>query len=76
MAIDLQDRLVEDSERAWTNENIDSVALKHFPNINRDEALQRPILFSNWLSKNYIPVDREVTQFTPLFRDLPFESTL
>merc|ERR1712035_123968 len=42
-----------------TNENIDSVGLKHFPNINRDEALARPILFSNWLSKNYIPVDRE-----------------
>ena len=54
-----QDRLVDDSERKWTNENIDSVALKHFPNINREEALGRPILFSNWLSKNYIPVDRE-----------------
>lgn len=54
-----QDRLVDDTERQWTNENIDSVALKHFPNINRDQALERPILFSNWLSKNYIPVDRE-----------------
>lgn len=54
-----QDRLVDDAERQWTNENIDSVALKHFPNINRDDALGRPILFSNWLSKNYIPVDRE-----------------
>lgn len=54
-----QDRLVDDEERKWTNDNIDSVGLKHFPNINRDEALARPILFSNWLSKNYIPVDRE-----------------
>lgn len=35
------------------------VALKHFPNINKEEALGRPILFSNWLSKDYIPVDRE-----------------
>ena len=56
-----QDRLVDDTERQWTNQNIDSVALKHFPNINREEALGRPILFSNWLSesKNYISVDRE-----------------
>lgn len=30
-----QDRLVEDSEREWTNENIDAVALKHFPTIDR-----------------------------------------
>jgi len=25
------DRLVHDNERQWTNENIDEVALKHFP---------------------------------------------
>ena len=45
--------------RTWTNTNIDEVALKHFPNADRDKALGRPILFSNWLSKNYIPVGRE-----------------
>ncbi|ODM96402.1 Dynein heavy chain, cytoplasmic [Orchesella cincta] len=54
-----QDRLVWDDERQWTNENIDVVALKHFPTINRHEALERPILYSNWLSKDYVPVDRE-----------------
>ena len=48
-----------DEERRWTEENVDSTALKHFPNINRDEALGRPILYSCWLSKDYIPVDRE-----------------
>ena len=37
---------------------VDEVALKHFPNIDRDEALQRPILYSNWLSKDYVPVNR------------------
>lgn len=42
---------MEDEERRWTDENIDSVALKHFPNINREKALNRPILYSNWLSK-------------------------
>ncbi|XP_050295050.1 dynein heavy chain, cytoplasmic isoform X2 [Anthonomus grandis grandis] len=54
-----QDRLVENAERQWTNENIDSVALKHFPSANCEKALERPILYSNWLSKDYMPVDRE-----------------
>ena len=51
--------MVEEEERVWTNTNIDSVAGKHFPNIDREKALGRPILFSNWLSKNYIPVARD-----------------
>uniref|UniRef100_A0A8C7FDQ8 Cytoplasmic dynein 1 heavy chain 1 n=1 Tax=Oncorhynchus kisutch TaxID=8019 RepID=A0A8C7FDQ8_ONCKI len=51
--------LVEDEERRWTDENIDMVALKHFPNIDREKALNRPILYSNWLSKDYIPVEQE-----------------
>ncbi|RUS77140.1 hypothetical protein EGW08_015096 [Elysia chlorotica] len=54
-----QDRLIEDEERHWTDENVDATALKHFPSINQHEALARPILFSKWLSKDYMPVDRE-----------------
>ncbi|ELK01220.1 Cytoplasmic dynein 1 heavy chain 1, partial [Pteropus alecto] len=54
-----QDRLVGDEERRWTDENIDMVALKHFPNIDKERATSRPILYSNWLSKDYIPVDQE-----------------
>lgn len=54
-----QDRLVEDSERRWTNENIDVVATKHFPSVDREKALERPILYSNWLSKDYVPVNRQ-----------------
>ncbi|GLV39725.1 Dynein heavy chain 64C [Carabus blaptoides fortunei] len=54
-----QDRLVEESERRWTNENIDAVAMKHFPSADMDRALVRPILYSNWLSKDYVPVKRE-----------------
>ncbi|XP_012938795.1 cytoplasmic dynein 1 heavy chain 1 [Aplysia californica] len=54
-----QDRLIEDEERLWTDQNVDATALKHFPSINREEALSRPILFSKWLSKDYMPVDRE-----------------
>jgi dynein heavy chain 1 len=55
-----QDRLVTEEEKQWTDDNIDMAALQHFPTVNRDEALTRPILFSNWTSRNYIPVDREV----------------
>jgi dynein heavy chain 1 len=55
-----QDRLVAEEEKHWTDENIDATAMTHFPTINKDEALVRPILFSNWTSKYYIPVDREV----------------
>ena len=54
-----QDRLVEDDERKWTDETVRRIALEHFPNIDDDTALRGPILYSNWLSKNYVPVDRE-----------------
>ncbi|XP_076178666.1 dynein heavy chain, cytoplasmic isoform X5 [Ptiloglossa arizonensis] len=54
-----QDRLVEDSERAWTNKNIDTVAMRHFIDVDKKKALTRPILYSNWLSKDYVPVNRQ-----------------
>ncbi|CAH8501365.1 unnamed protein product [Schistosoma guineensis] len=53
-----QDRLIEESERQWTDMNIDEVAIKYFPTIDRAVALQRPILFSNWLSKDYSSVEQ------------------
>ena len=52
---------VED-ETTWTDENINVTALEHFPSTNRNEALSRPILFSNWTSKNYVSVDRDVLE--------------
>ena len=54
-----QDRLVAEDERKWTDETVQRVALEHFPSINEDAALKGPILYSNWLSKNYVPVERE-----------------
>ncbi|KAJ3032718.1 hypothetical protein HDV00_007194 [Rhizophlyctis rosea] len=54
-----QDRLVTQEERQWTDDMLDQIALKHFPNLDRQEALARPILFSNWLTKDYTPVQRE-----------------
>lgn len=57
---------MEDEERRWTDENIDMVALKHFPNIDKERAMSRPILYSNWLSK----VTRPCSQPCPLLCDL------
>lgn len=54
-----QDRLVAEDEKSWTNELVDSIAAEHFPNVDLNEALARPILYSNWTSRHYIPVDRE-----------------
>ena len=53
------DRLVTEEERAWTNANVDEVALKHFPNIDRAAALARPILYSNWMTRDYVAVARD-----------------
>jgi dynein heavy chain 1 len=39
-----QDRLVADDEREWTEMKIDEVARAHFPSVDCDTALQRPIL--------------------------------
>ncbi|KAL8769492.1 MAG: hypothetical protein Q9209_004553 [Squamulea sp. 1 TL-2023] len=54
-----QDRLVSEDERQWTRSSVNRIALEHFPNIDETAALQGPILYSNWLSKHYIPVERE-----------------
>ncbi|KHJ86169.1 ATPase family protein, partial [Oesophagostomum dentatum] len=55
-----QDRLVTDEERLWTDELVDSTAEKYFGGAcSVKEALRRPLLYSCWLSKNYVPVTRE-----------------
>jgi dynein heavy chain 1 len=54
-----QDRLVAESEKTWTDELIDQTAASHFPNLNVADVLARPILYSNWTSRNYVPVDRD-----------------
>lgn len=60
-----QDRLVDDVDRKWTDENIDRVAERNFPGVDVRKALVRPILYSNWLTKNYMPVSREqLREFT------------
>lgn len=54
-----QDRLVAEEERQWTDEAVRRIALDFFPTLDEQKALGGPILFSNWLSKNYVPVERE-----------------
>lgn len=54
-----QDRLVAEEERAWTSDVVRRIALEHFPTIDEEQALKGPILYSNWLSRNYSPVDQE-----------------
>ncbi|KAI9713200.1 MAG: Dynein heavy chain, cytoplasmic [Bogoriella megaspora] len=53
------DRLVAEDERKWTDDHVKQIALEHFPVVDQEQALGGPILFSNWLSKNYVSVGRE-----------------
>eukprot|EP01129_Flabellula_baltica_P006002 TRINITY_DN2210_c0_g1_i2.p1 TRINITY_DN2210_c0_g1~~TRINITY_DN2210_c0_g1_i2.p1 ORF type:complete len:4545 (+),score=1094.61 TRINITY_DN2210_c0_g1_i2:1851-13637(+) len=53
-----QDRLVTKPECEWTDEKINEIAAEYFVNME-DDALERPILFSDWITKDYQPVDRE-----------------
>ncbi len=53
------DRLVDAEERGWTTDMVRRIALQYFPRADVDNALQGPILFSNWLSRNYVSVEQE-----------------
>ena len=53
------DRLVFPEELKWTEKKIDEAAEKHFPGADTTTALQRPILFSSWMNKHYVPVELE-----------------
>lgn len=53
------DRLAKDAERAWTHELLHDVAYKYFLNVDLNTALKMPILYSNWLTKDYLPVDKD-----------------
>jgi dynein heavy chain 1 len=59
-----QDRLVSDDERQWTDNLLDRIVKEHFPAVNHKQALQRPILFSSWLTRAYTSVDEKtITSF-------------
>jgi dynein heavy chain 1 len=45
-----EDRIVKDEEKEWCEKLVDQIAVDCFPNINL-QCLDRPILFTNYLSK-------------------------
>ena len=53
-----QDRLVQPDEKEWCDKLVDEVAQNCFPSC-KSTALERPILFTTYLSKNYITVELE-----------------
>ncbi|KAI1728166.1 dynein heavy chain and region d6 of dynein motor domain-containing protein [Ditylenchus destructor] len=54
------DRLVQEEERDWTDELVDEIAKKYFAAAcNLQEALKRPMLYSCWLTRHYMPVSHE-----------------
>ena len=53
------DRLVGEEDRAWCSNQIDEVAKKWFAGVDFDEALQRPLFYTTWLSKETKRVERD-----------------
>jgi dynein heavy chain 1 len=54
-----QDRLVTEDEHVWTENLLLDVASKHFPNVDVSKCCATPILYSNFLSRRYAPVNRD-----------------
>jgi dynein heavy chain 1, cytosolic len=53
------DRLVEESDRHWCCEKIDSIARSRFAGVDFEVALKRPMFFTSWLSKDTRRVERD-----------------
>ena len=47
------DRLVYKEEQDWCEKLVDEVAKKCFPTCDQ-KALERPVLFSTYINKNYV----------------------
>eukprot|EP01041_Mallomonas_annulata_P000303 gene303-544_t len=53
------DRLISDEEKQWCNAQIDEVASIHFPGVDTEKCLVRPMLYSNWIQKCYQSVKQD-----------------
>jgi dynein heavy chain 1 len=53
------DRLVTDEERQWCEEKLEEIANINFAGADVAEAMKKPILFSNWMTKTYTSVGQE-----------------
>ena len=54
-----EDRLVTDEEKEWCQVAVDKIAKENFPAVQLKTVLQRPILFSTYLTKTYKSVELE-----------------
>jgi len=64
-----RDRLVEPSERQWTDEMFDETARRHFGSVvensssssssSPSKVLERPVMFTHWINKRYQSVGLE-----------------
>ncbi|ODQ67358.1 hypothetical protein NADFUDRAFT_21086 [Nadsonia fulvescens var. elongata DSM 6958] len=54
------DRLVYADEKKWSEDMLSNIAQCHFMNADLSIALSKPILYSNWLTKNYLPIEKDV----------------
>ncbi|XP_049850938.1 dynein heavy chain, cytoplasmic-like [Schistocerca gregaria] len=54
-----QDRLVAKEERDWMDEELDATVRRHFLGADCEVVLERPILFSDWLTGRYESVSGE-----------------
>ncbi|KAL7667891.1 hypothetical protein ACOME3_008618 [Neoechinorhynchus agilis] len=55
-----RDRLVFQHERDWMDQLINEIAKKYFgQGVDVDAALKRPILYSDWMSRRYCPVNQD-----------------
>jgi dynein heavy chain 1, cytosolic len=54
-----EDRLVHPHEKEWCNKTLDQVANRTFPTCDSHRALERPILYTNFLNKQYVSVKQD-----------------
>ena len=47
-----QDRLVTDEDRQWCDNKLREVATKYFKEVDLSKALQKPIMYTNWLTNS------------------------
>ena len=53
-----QDRLVAEDEREWAAAAITKIMRQYFPTVDLEQCLAGPLLFCNWLSKDYVQVEQ------------------
>eukprot|EP01063_Lacrimia_lanifica_P037885 TRINITY_DN7923_c0_g2_i1.p1 TRINITY_DN7923_c0_g2~~TRINITY_DN7923_c0_g2_i1.p1 ORF type:complete len:2747 (+),score=1343.32 TRINITY_DN7923_c0_g2_i1:292-8241(+) len=54
-----RDRLVLDEEKEWCDQQVDQAFRDHFPEMDPSVACRRPILYSTFLSKEYLGNEQE-----------------